>query len=49
MRIRHNSELQSVENVDLLLFSILDARSMVDLLIKVEEIKVFRARFSDLE
>ena len=31
------------------MFFIVDAKSMVDLLIKVEEIKVVRAKFSDME
>ncbi|KAI7982682.1 hypothetical protein LOK49_LG15G00477 [Camellia lanceoleosa] len=48
-RILHKFEFQSVENVAIFLFSILDARSMVDLLRKVKEIKVLRARVSNME
>ena len=48
-RILQKFKFQSVGNVDPFLFSILDARSMVDLLIKVEEIKVLGARVSDME
>ena len=49
MRFHLNFEILSVGNVDTFLFSILDTRSMEDLLIKVEEIKVLGARVLDME